>query len=63
MMKVEGDEGPLTFLLASKDLDNLIFLIPSISKIFGDNKFEINEQTGKISISIDRYVYHKKSSL
>ena len=60
--KVEGDEGFLTYPLAPKDLDNLLFSIPSISKTFGDVKFEIDEKTGKISFSFDRYVYHKNSS-
>lgn len=60
MATVEGDEGPVTFPLAPKDLDNLLFSIPSMSKTFGDVKFEIDEKTGKISVSIDRYVYHKK---
>ncbi|QEE17429.2 serine hydrolase [Promethearchaeum syntrophicum] len=60
MAKVEGDEGFLTYPLAPKDLDNLLFSIPSLSKTFGDVKFEIDEKTGKISFSFDRYIYHKK---
>jgi CubicO group peptidase (beta-lactamase class C family) len=62
MAKIEGDEGFLTYPLAPKDLDNLLFSIPSISKTFGDVKFEINKESGRISVSIDRYIYHKKSS-
>ena len=61
MAKIEGDEGPVTIPLAPKDLDKLIFSIPSISKTYGDVKFEINKESGKISVSIERYIYHKIS--
>jgi len=33
MATVEGDEGPITIPLAPKDIDNLVFSIPSMSKI------------------------------